>query len=809
MTGKKDTHIYNADSIKILEGLEAVRKRPAMYIGNTGEQGLHHLVNEVVDNSVDEALAGYCTEIEVIVHTDNSVTVKDNGRGIPVEMHKTAKKPAAEVVMTTLHAGGKFDDYTYKVSGGLHGVGVSVVNALSRELLLEIHRDGKIYQQKYRRGQPVTPLEVKGKTNRTGTTVTFLPDDEIFETIEFSPEIIAHRLKELAFLNPGLRIILKDEKSGKEQEFNYKGGIVSFVESLNKNKEVIHPKVIYFSGENGTTTFECAFQYNDGYSETIYSYANNINTVEGGTHLVGFKSALTKTVIKYAQQNNLLKDVEEGISGDDVREGLTAVISVKLKNPQFEGQTKTKLGNTEIKGIIESFVNEKLWTYFEENPSVARRIVDKALEAARARLAAKKAKELVRRKNAIDTDFLPGKLADCQEKDPALCELFIVEGDSAGGSAKQARDRTTQAVLPLRGKILNVEKARFDKMLNSEEIRTIISALGTGIGAEDFKIENLRYHKIILMTDADVDGSHIRTLLLTFFFRQMPQIVERGHVYIAQPPLYRVKKGNQIKYLKDDSALEDYLFKSACEEMRLKTKTKVYQKEELEKILKKLMNYKKIIDRLEKRGADSVLLKELVNTVNISDQLLDRKKEGKLLRLLKSLKDVLQKNHPEIAFVEFYLKPDTSAETYNKLLLKSQRNGTPKTTEIDIHFLNSPDFKELQRYSGEIEEIGAPPYSLEIDDKTIQLNSLNDVLPTALDYARKGKDIQRYKGLGEMNPEQLWETTMRPDTRVLLQVKIEAAMEADQLFTILMGDNVEPRREFIEQHALEVRNLDI
>jgi DNA gyrase subunit B len=809
MTDKKETHIYNADSIKILEGLDAVRKRPAMYIGNTGEGGLHHLVNEVVDNSVDEALAGYCTDIEVIIHTDNSVTVKDNGRGIPVEMHKTAKKPAAEVVMTTLHAGGKFDDYTYKVSGGLHGVGVSVVNALSKDLLLEIHRDGKIYQQRYKKGKPVTPLEVKGKTNRTGTTVTFMPDEEIFETTEFNAEIVAHRLKELAFLNPGLKITLRDEKSGKEQEFQYKGGIISFVENLNKNKEVLHPKVIYFSGQNGSVTYEFAFQYNDGYNETIYSYANNINTIEGGSHLVGFKSALTKTVIKYAQQNNFIKDPEEAIAGDDVREGLTAVISVKLKDPQFEGQTKTKLGNTEVKGLIETFLNDKLWTYFEENPSVARKIIDKALEAARARIAARKAKELVRRKNALDSDFLPGKLADCQEKDPTLCELFIVEGDSAGGSAKQGRDRTVQAVLPLRGKILNVEKARFDKMLNSEEIRTIISALGTGIGPEDFKIENLRYHRIILMTDADVDGSHIRTLLLTFFYRQMHEIIEKGHVYIAQPPLYRVKKGSQIKYLKDDAALEDYLFKSASEDMKFRTKSKVYQKEEFESVLKKLMHYSKLINRLEMRGADSIIIKELMNTVNISPQLLDRKKEDKLLRLLKSLREVMNKTHPEISFLEFYLKPDSSSEMHNRLLLKSQRNGSLRTTEIDIHFLNSPDFKEIQKYFQELETIGNPPYSIEIDNQSIPVNSLNDVLPTVLDYARKGKDIQRYKGLGEMNPEQLWETTMRPDTRVLLQVKIEAAMEADQMFTVLMGDNVEPRREFIEQHALEVRNLDI
>lgn len=809
MTGKKETHIYNADSIKILEGLDAVRKRPAMYIGNIGVEGLHHLVNEVVDNSVDEALAGYCSEIEVIIHTDNSVTVKDNGRGIPVEMHKTAKRPAAEVVMTTLHAGGKFDDYTYKVSGGLHGVGVSVVNALSKELLLEIHRDGKIYQQRYKQGKPITPLEVKGKTNRTGTTVTFLPDDEIFETTEFNPEIIAHRLKELAFLNSGLKIYLKDEKSGKEQEFCYKGGIVSFVEQLNKNKEVLHPKVIYFSGENGHITYEIAFQYNEGYTETIFSYANNINTVEGGTHLVGFKSALTKTVIKYAQQNNLLKDLEEGITGDDVREGLTAVISVKLKDPQFEGQTKTKLGNTEVKGIIEAFLNDKLMTYFEENPSVARKILEKVLDAARARLAARKAKELVRRKNALDSDFLPGKLADCQEKDPALCELFIVEGDSAGGSAKQGRDRTTQAVLPLRGKILNVEKSRFDKMLNSEEIRTIISALGTGIGPEDFKIENLRYHRIILMTDADVDGSHIRTLLLTFFFRQMPQIIERGHVYIAQPPLYRVKKGNQVKYLKDDAALEDYLFKSASEEMRLRTKTRVYQKEEFEKVLKKLMTYSKVVNRIQTRGADIILLKELVNAVNLSPDLLQTKKETKFLRLLKSLKEHLNKKHPEILSIEFYLKQDQHSDGYNKLILKSQRNGAPYTTEIDFHFLNSSDYKDLVRISKEIDEIGAPPFSLEFDDKSIPINSVNDILTNVLEHARKGKDIQRYKGLGEMNPEQLWETTMRPETRVLLQVRIEAAMEADQMFTILMGDKVEPRREFIEQHALEVRNLDI
>ncbi|HEY4716281.1 MAG TPA: DNA topoisomerase (ATP-hydrolyzing) subunit B [bacterium] len=803
---KNTPDIYNADSIKILDGLDAVRKRPAMYIGNTGPEGLHHLVYEVVDNSVDEALAGYCTKIRVIMHTDNSVTVEDNGRGIPVDMHKTAKTSAAEVVMTTLHAGGKFDNYTYKVSGGLHGVGVSVVNALSKDLLLEIHRGGKIYQQKYARGNPITRIEDKGKTKQTGTIITFMPDKEIFETIEFNADIIAHRLRELAYLNSGLHITLKDEISGKEQEFTYKGGIISFVENLNKNKELVHPKVIYFSGSKDDLQFEFAFQYNDGYNETIYSFANNINTHEGGTHLIGFKSALTRTVIKYAQQNNLAKDMNEGLNGDDVREGLTAVISIKIKDPQFEGQTKTKLGNTEVKGIIESFVNEQIWNHFQENPSVARKIIDKVVDAARARMAAKKAKELVRRKNALDNNFLPGKLADCQEKDPSLCELFIVEGDSAGGSAKQGRDRKTQAVLPLRGKILNVEKARFDRILNSEEIRTVIAALGTGIGTEDFDAQKLRYHKIILMTDADVDGSHIRTLLLTFFFRQMPVILEKGHLYIAQPPLYRVKKSGQVKYLKDDSTLEEYLFRTSADEIQLKTKEKIYQKEDLQKLLRRLMVYKKLLARIEKRGDSPVLIEELIRH-EISIPLLEKKREEKLCRLLKSFRDTVLKRYKEIAVLEFYLKPDS--EGFNSLNLKSQKNGAIHKTEINTHYLNSDEFKELKTTLLELDTIGLPPITVEYNNQSTPLGSIQDVVGFVLSIAQKGRDIQRYKGLGEMNPDQLWETTMNPENRVMVQIKIEDAIEADQMFTILMGDKVEPRREFIEQHALEVRNLDV
>ena len=786
---------YTADDIKVLKGLDAVRKRPAMYIGSTGIEGLHHLVYEVVDNSVDESLAGYCKNVDVIVHLDGSCTVIDDGRGIPTEIHTEEGRSAAEVVLTELHAGGKFESKAYRISGGLHGVGVSVVNALSEWLEVEIKQNGTVYQQRYERGTPTAPLAIVGKTKGRGTKITFKPDSEVFEILEFSWDILVQRLRELAFLNRGLKISLLDERTEKNQEFHYSGGIVSFVEHLNKNKTPVHPKPVYISGEKGDVIVEIALQYNDGYSETIYTYANNINTREGGTHLIGFKSALTRTVNSYATSSGLLKDSKETLSGDDIREGLTTVINVKLMNPQFEGQTKMKLGNSEIKGIVESIVNDTLGTYFEENPSVARKIVEKALQAARAREAARKARELTRRKGALEDSGLPGKLADCSEKDPAMSELFIVEGDSAGGSAKQGRDRRSQAILPLRGKILNVEKARFDKMLGSEEIKILITALGTSIGPDDFNIAKIRYHKVILMTDADVDGAHIRTLLLTFFYRQMPEVIEKGYLYIAQPPLFKVKKGRTEKYIQNESEMLNMLFELAADEIELQVKGQPVKGKALISHLKRLYKFERLMEWFERRRkAPDILLFILQSGMN-KDTLKDRNKVEEIL-------NALQEKDQSVAVGEIQL--DEEHQTFGVELRRQNYK-----ISLDTNFITSPEFRELENLFSIIKDLGSVPYKVQTKDGVKETVKSKDLLELILATAKKGLSIQRYKGLGEMNPQQLWETTMEPDKRTLLQVTVQDSVAADDIFTVLMGDQVEPRKEFITTHALEARNIDI
>ena len=795
---------YTADSIKVLGGLEAVRKRPAMYIGTTGPMGLHHLVYEVVDNSIDEAQAGYCNEIEIVIHIDNSVTVTDNGRGIPVDWHKDEGKSAAEVVMTTLHAGGKFDSGAYKVSGGLHGVGVSVVNALSERLELEIWRDEKVYTQSYQRGEPVTKLEEVGTTKRRGTRVTFKADSEIFETTEFSHDILAQRLRELAFLTAGVTIRFVDERQDKTQIFSSENGVVSFVKYLNQNKQVLHPEPILIHGERNSVITDLALQYNDTYAENVLSFANSINTKEGGTHLSGFRSALTRTINAYATKYNLLKDFKEGITGEDVREGCVAVLSVLIPNSmqlQFEGQTKSKLGNSEVKGLVESLVNDKLSSFFEENPSVAEKIILKSLDAARAREAARKAKELTRRKGALEMDSLPGKLADCQERDPALCELYLVEGESAGGSAKQGRDRKFQAILPLKGKILNVEKARFDKMLSNVEIRTMITALGTGIGKEDFDVSKLRYHRIIVMTDADVDGSHIRTLILTFFFRQMPELIERGHLYIAQPPLYKIKKGKKELYIKDDRELEQHLLKNVAEEYLVilegsATVQKEYKGDQLLGALTRMSEAESLLRKLEKRGYPAALLEDLLRGAHMDKKFFLEKKNLEDLqeRILKTHKDagIRVDQDPEHGLYELAVK----IKNHPQIKINWQLSSSPEWLRLQEAFRVIQDFltsKILVRENGHVEQVE----SWKTLFKTLQLSS------------KKGLTITRYKGLGEMDPEQLWDTTMNPAVRTLLQVKIEDAYEADLIFSTLMGEEVDPRKAFIIEHALEVKNLDV
>jgi DNA gyrase subunit B len=798
---------YNADNIKVLEGLDAVKKRPGMYIGDTGERGLHHLVYEVVDNSIDEALAGFCDQIEVKIHIDNSVTVIDNGRGIPVDMHPTEKISAAEVVLTKLHAGGKFDKASYKVSGGLHGVGLSVVNALSESLEVEIKRDGKVYQQRYTRGVPQASLNEVGRSKERGTRVTFKPDSQVFESLDLSFDMLSQRLRELAFLNKGVRITIEDERSQKKHELVYKGGIVSFVEHLNRAKTALHSQVIFLEGEKEGVGIEIAMQWNDGYTENTFAFANNINTIEGGTHLIGFKSALTRTINSYAIDSGLLKKDEENLQGEDVREGITAVISVKVPEPQFEGQTKTKLGNSEVKGIVEALINEKLSSYLAEHPGDAKKIIMKGVEAARVREATRKAKDLARRKGALDSGSLPGKLADCQERDPALSEIFLVEGDSAGGSAKQGRDRRTQAILPLKGKILNVEKARLDKMLSSQEIRLMIMALGTGV-KEDYDEAKLRYHSIIIMTDADVDGSHIRTLLLTFFYRQMPQLVEKGHLFIAQPPLYKIKKGKQERYLKDEVMLEDHLIELGTESIRLRASQNGngLVGQPLQGYIKKIARWEKLMILIGKKKKNRTVVEALLLEEGFGEETL--KDKNALQSIEDRLATYVSLTAPEQAPLSCLLEEDAEHNCY-KLIVSTRANGTGYQTTIDREFLTSPEYREIKKLFADLSGIGLLPYTVEEGDNKTPLKSLTEILTYVMEGGKKGQYIQRYKGLGEMNPGQLWETTMNPETRVLLQVRIEDAVEADEIFSTLMGDEVEPRRKFIEEHALTVKNLDI
>src|SRR5262245_61174161 len=803
-----------------------------MYIGSTGAPGLHHLVYEIVDNSIDEALAGFCDQVNVTIHIDNSITVVDNGRGIPVDRHASGKS-AAEVVLTMLHAGGKFDNDSYKVSGGLHGVGVSVVNALSERLDLEIWRNGQVYQQAYERGTALGDLEVTGTTQRRGTKVSFKPDVQIFETTEYSFDTLAQRLRELAFLNGGILITIDDERDGKSHRFQYEGGIVSFVTHLNKNKAVVNEKPIFMKGEKDGIDAEIALQWNDAYSEMVFTFANNINTHEGGTHLSGFRAALTRTINAYGVKNNLAKDLKDAsISGDDIREGLTGVISVKIPRPQFEGQTKTKLGNTEVKGIVEAIVNDKLGQFLEENPVVARRIIGKAVDAARAREAARKARDLVRRKGALDGSSLPGKLADCQERDPALSEIYIVEGESAGGSAKQGRDRRFQAILPIKGKILNVEKARFDKMLSSDEIKTMIAALGCGIGSEDFDPEKVRYHRIIIMTDADVDGSHIRTLLLTFFYRQMPQLIDRGHIYIAQPPLFRAKRGRTETYIKNEQDLESYLVRRAVESRVVKQADgSALFGEVLERLLQRAMAYRKLLQHVTRRGHPAAIVASLLEFDARDKSFFEQRERLDVIaaRMTTPTRSVSVTRDDEHNVFE--------------LLIEDRSQGYPRRFEIGVEFIASGEYRTLASAYREIQDLKFPvvvtaseaspedepvrePAATEAEgaaapaesqaqaarprkEPDVTLQNVDEFVEFFLSAGKKGIAINRYKGLGEMNPDTLWTTTMDPENRTLLQVRAEDHAEADQMFTTLMGDQVEPRRKFIEDNALDVKNLDV
>ena len=789
---------YTANDIKVLEGLEAVRKRPAMYIGDTAAYGLHHLVYEVVDNSVDEALAESCDNIRVVLHSDGSCSVGDNGRGIPVDIHEATGKSAAEVVMTTLHAGGKFEHSAYKVPGGLHGVGISVVNALSEWLELEIRRGGKVYVQRYERGEPQGDLAPSEKTSKHGTIIRFKPDTTIFEETNFSFDTLSNRLREMAFLNRGLKITIEDERDGRKHAFHYNGGIIEFVKHINQNKTPIHPKVLFFEGAKGDIQVEVALQYNDGYQENVFTFANNINTREGGTHLTGFRAALTRTIGTYAQANGYLKNFKGGISGDDVREGLTAVVSVRLPEPQFEGQTKAKLGNSDVKGLVESVVNEKLAEAFEEDPATARRIVEKCVRAAQAREAARKAREFTRKRGA-DDETLAGKLADCSEREPSFRELFLVEGDSAGGSAKQGRDRRTQAVLPLRGKIINAEKARYDKVLSHQEIRLLISALGTGIGPEEFDVTKLRYHKVILMTDADVDGAHIRTLLLTFFFRHMVAVIEQGYLYIAQPPLFKIKKGRAEKYLMNEREMEEFLLASWVEKASLKVpgKSAPLREDALLDMLKRALEHQRLFRKFVKRGVPAPIVDGLLRA---------RFRTTKRGVRPEDIAAAIQAVGAELRLANFDVhlrEGDNGEETAIEL-------AGDLPARISLETLRSADYQTLYELHEKVPPVHKGP-CLVVDGggKEVTAKTLDELVTAVFEFAKAGTTIQRYKGLGEMNPEQLWDTTMNPETRTLLKVTMEDAVGADAIFTVLMGDAVEPRREFIEKYALDAVNIDI
>jgi len=801
---------YDASSIQVLEGLEAVRKRPGMYIGDTTSRGYNHLVYEVVDNSVDEALAGYCKNITVTIHADDSLTVEDDGRGIPVGKHKDGRS-ALEVVMTVLHAGGKFDGSSYKVSGGLHGVGASVVNALSSRCSVTVRREGHTWKQVYEKGIPQGPIEKAGETDKTGTTTTFKPDREIFkdETIKFDYTILSNRFRELAFLNAGLHIHLTDERTSQSQEFQYSQGIMEFVAHMNESKKAAHAEVVYFKGVSNDVEVEVAMQWNDSYSESIYSYCNNINTVEGGTHLIGFRTALTRTANAYAANKNLIKDLEANLEGEDIREGLAAVISVKVREPQFEGQTKTKLGNNEAKGAVETLVNDKLADWFDRNPNLAKTIVSKCIEAARARLAARKARDLARRKTALDSGSLPGKMADCQERDPAKCEIYLVEGDSAGGSAKQARDRRTQAVLPLRGKILNVEKARFDKMLGNEEIKMMVAALGTGIGRENINIEKTRYHKIIIMTDADVDGSHIRTLLLTFFYRQLVEVLEKGYVYIAQPPLYRVKKGNTEKYLKDEKMLTQHLMDLSLSKVVIQNMRAGTTETEMKKFILNIHRYDELLKTLAVRFDRDVLNYFLRQTKELVDIL---KSELDIKAVFEDFKK-WAKDNPLVGVTDAQLTTAKNEEFGGfDATVRSTKFGYMQSSTFDHVLAESTEWEELRAMWTSFASLAPLPITVKTtgsDDEPQVFHHYVEFYNFIMEMGKKGIYVQRYKGLGEMNPEQLWETTLNPENRNLLRVTIDDAMAADETFSMLMGELVEPRRKFIQDNALLAKELDV